>query len=230
VLQTPEYSLHVGGDVGGLLKAPGSPAAVTLADRPELRVDPTTIIGTGALGTAANPVTGAMVYGVEAAAGWRNLFLQGEYYHVDLDRRGLASNAFDGGYIEGSWIISGEQRKYNPVAGAYGGVVPEHPFEPWAENFGTGAWELAGRYSTINLNDRVSGPSAVAGGFQNVYAVGVNWYPNANIRFLFDFLHGDVSKRFATGAPSGGGIAGTPGGTPVGGSFDALAMRMQFAF
>jgi hypothetical protein len=64
------------------------------------------------------------------------------------------------------------------------------------------------RYSTINLNDRVSGPSAVAGGFQNVYAVGVNWYPNANIRFLFDFLHGDVSKRFATGAPSGGGIAG----------------------
>jgi phosphate-selective porin OprO/OprP len=132
VLQTPEYSLHVGGDVGGLIKAPGSPAAVTLADRPELRVDPTTVIGTGALGTATNPVTGAMVYGIEAAAGWRNLFLQGEYYHVDLDRRGLASNAFDGGYIEGSWIISGEQRRYNPAAGAYGGVVPDHPFEPWA--------------------------------------------------------------------------------------------------
>ena len=64
----------------------GLPGFGHLSDRPELRVDPTSIIGTGALGSATNPVTGAQVYGVEAAAGWRNLFLQGEFLHVDVDR------------------------------------------------------------------------------------------------------------------------------------------------
>jgi hypothetical protein len=42
------------------------------------------------------------------------------------------------------------------------------------------------------------------------------------------FRHGDIKKRFSTAA--GGGIAGTPLGTPVGGDFDALVMRTQFAF
>jgi len=237
LLQSSEYSLHIGGDAGALLKAPTATVgglanvpSLTLSDRPELRVDPTAITSTGLLGTAANPVTGAQVYGVEAAAGWRNFFLQGEYYKVDLDRRSLGTNHFSGGYIESSWVISGERRKYIPATGAYSGIVPDHPLEPWMDHYGTGAWELVGRYSTVNLNDGVSGPLAVAGGYQNVYAVGLNWYPNTNIRFMFDFLHGDISKRFAAGAPSGGGIAGTPSGTPVGGSFDALVMRSQFAF
>ena len=56
----------------------------------------------------------------------------------------------------------------------------------------------------------------------------MNWYPNTNIRFMLDFLHGDIKKRFSTAA--GGGIAGTPLGTPVGGDFDALVMRTQVAF
>ncbi|MGE5270037.1 MAG: hypothetical protein ACM3JG_10250 [Thiohalocapsa sp.] len=56
----------------------------------------------------------------------------------------------------------------------------------------------------------------------------MNWYPNANIRFLFDSLHGDIDKRFSLAA--GGGVAATKLGTKVGASFDALATRMQFAF
>src|SRR5258707_11998804 len=87
-LQTREYSLHLGGDVGGLLKAPtvGGVQTITLSDRPELRVDPTVILSTGGLGTAAHPVHSAAVYGVEGAAAYRNFFVQGEYYHVDVDR------------------------------------------------------------------------------------------------------------------------------------------------
>jgi phosphate-selective porin OprO and OprP len=237
LLQTPEYSLHVGADIGALLKPPtvaGIPT-ITLSDRPELRIDPTAILSTGSLGTPANPVTGAQVYGVEGAAGWRNLFLQGEYYHIDLEREGLADNGFDGGYVEASWTITGEHRKYLPATGAYSAIVPDRPFEPWSQNYGLGAWELAFRYSTINLNSNFTAgvaptptSNAVGGGTQTVYAVGLNWYPNVNIRFLFDYLHGDIKKEFSTAA--GGGVTGTPLGAPVGGSFDALAMRMQFAF
>jgi phosphate-selective porin OprO/OprP len=108
-------------------------------------------------------------------------------------------------------------------------------FAPWDGEWGTGAFELAARYSTINLNDHFTpgvaptpGSNAVGGGQQTVYAVGLNWYPNANVRFLFDYLHGDINKRFSTAA--GGGIAGTPLGTPVGGRFDAVVLRTQVAF
>ena len=66
-------------------------------------------------------------------------------------------------------------------------------------------------------------PSAAAN--KTVYTVGLNWYPNSNVRFLFDYLHGTVDKRFSTAA--GGGIPGTPLGTPVGGEFDAVVMRTQ---
>jgi phosphate-selective porin OprO and OprP len=147
----------------------------------------------------------------------------------------LASNGFDGGYVEASWTITGEQRKYDPGSGAYGGIVPFRPFEPWSQSYGPGAWELAFRYSTVGLNDNFTpgvapGPTsnAVGGGEQTVYAVGLNWYPDANIRFMLDYLHGDINKRFSTAA--GGGVAGTPLGTPVGGTFDAVALRSQFAF
>jgi len=131
--------------------------------------------------------------------------------------------------------MTGEQRKYLPATGAYTNPFPEHPFSPWDDMWGYGAFELVGRYSTISLNDHFTpgvvpaGTSnAVGGGRQTVYGVGLNWYPNTNVRFMFDFLHGDINKRFSTAA--GGGIVGTPLGTPVGGEFDALVMRTQFAF
>jgi phosphate-selective porin OprO/OprP len=112
--------------------------------------------------------------------------------------------------------------------------VPEHVFTPW-DGPCCGAFELAARYSTINLNNNFTpgvaptpGSNAVGGGTQTVYAAGLNWYPNANVRFLFDFLHGRINKRFSTAA--GGGITGTPLGTPVGGEFNAVVMRTQVAF
>jgi len=237
VLSAPDYSLHIGGDVGGLLKPPSVSGirTITLSDRPEIRIDPTAILSTGALGTAANPVTGAAVYGVELAGGWENFFAQGEYYHIDVDRSHLSSNGFDGGYFQASWTITGEHRKYIPAAGAYAGIVPDHPFSPWGDDYGLGAFELAARYSTINLNDHFhpgvappTGSNAVGGGNQTIYQVGLNWYPNANMRFMLDYLHGDINKQFSTAA--GGGIAGTPLGAPVGGTMDALVLRSQFAF
>ncbi len=240
LLQAPDYSLHIGVDLGGLLKsaAPGGIRTITLSDRPELRVDPTVILSTGALGTAANPVNNAAVYGVEGAAAYENLFVQGEYYHVAVDRSGLPTNGFDGGYIEASWTLTGEHRNYIPATGAYSGIIPSNPFSPWDDHFGLGAFEVAGRFSTVSLNDHflpgiapgtTPGTSnAVGGGKQTVYAVGLNWYPNANTRFMFDYLHGNIPKRFSTAA--GGGIDGTPLGTPIGGNFDAIALRTQFAF
>jgi phosphate-selective porin OprO/OprP len=237
VLQDPNYSLHLGGDVGGLLKPPtsGGIRTITLSDRPEDRIDTTSILSTGALGTAANPVTGAAVYGAELAGGYESLFGQAEYYHIDVDRAGLPTNGFDGAYVEGSWTFTGEHRNYLPATGAYSGILPDHPFRPWSGDYGLGAFELAGRWSTIDLNDNfqsglapAKGSNAVGGGRQNIYQVGLNWYPNANMRFMLDYLHGTINKGFSTAA--GGGITGTPLGAEIGGNFDGLVLRSQFEF
>jgi phosphate-selective porin OprO/OprP len=221
--------------MSALLKplAPGGIRSITLSDRPELRVDPTQILSTGAaLGTAANPLKNVEVYGGGGIAEWHNFLVDGEAYLINVNRQGLATNTFTGGYVEGSWILTGEQRKYSPPAGTYLRPVPEHPFLPF-DGSCCGAFELAARYSTVDLNDNFlprppPGSNSVGGGQQTVYAVGFNWYPNANMRFLFDFLHGKINKRFSTAA--GGGITGTPPGTSVGGKLDAVVVRTQVAF
>ena len=221
LLQDKYYSLHVGGDAEFLIKPP-STNLLTLSDRPELRIDPTVILTTGAI---AN-VSGAQVYSAEAAAGYGPLFFQGEYFWYNVDRSlGLPSLDFTGWYAEGGWTLTGESRIYNPATGSYGTILPDHPFS-WAMG-GLGAWEIAGRYSNVNLNDRFTRGIAttvtqgVAGGSQNIYTAGLNWYVNRNVRLLFDYLHGRVDK-FNGVAPNVGADTGA--------KFDAVAVRTQVYF
>lgn len=50
-----------------------------------------------------------------------------------------------------------------------------------------GAFELVGRYGRVDLNDKVtralsaSSTGGLFGGTQDIYAVGVNWYPNEQL-------------------------------------------------
>jgi phosphate-selective porin OprO and OprP len=221
LLQDKYYSLHVGGDAEFLIKPP-STNLLTLSDRPELRIDPTVILTTGAI---AN-VSGAQVYSAEAAAGYGPLFFQGEYFWYNVDRSlGLPSLDFTGWYAEGGWTLTGESRIYNPATGSYGTILPDHPFS--RAMGGLGAWEVAGRYSTVNLNDlftrgiATSVTLGVAGGTQSISTLGLNWYVNRNVRFTFNYLHGTVDKF--------SGVAATKG-VDIGAKFDALAMRTQVSF
>jgi hypothetical protein len=65
LLQDPSYSLHIGGDTEFLFNPIGT-NTLTLSDRPELRIDPTAIVSTGAIANVAH----AQVYSGEAAAGY----------------------------------------------------------------------------------------------------------------------------------------------------------------
>src|SRR5262249_651749 len=90
------------------------------------------------------------------------------------------------------------------------------------------SWRRATAQSTSTTNSWRARPgpaSAVGGGRQTIYAVGLNWYPNVNMRFMLDYLHGTIDKRFS--AAAGGGVAGTAPGAPVGGNFDAVVLRTQ---
>ena len=233
VLKGPDYSVHLGVGVDEIIRAANAgnstPRTLSLSDQPELRIDPTTLLNTGTIGTTKNPVTGGTVFDLETAATWHGFLWQGEYYHYDVDRQGLSSNSFDGYYGQVAYTLTGESHRYNPQSGAYYRVFPNHPFS-WKEGH-WGAWEVGARYSYIDLNDNfVSGvslagqPDAVEGGKQAGYSFALNWYPNDIVRLMLDFDHIDYDKTNATA------VTGAPLGVPVGAHFESLALRTQVVF
>src|SRR5579871_170821 len=215
------YSLHLGADAEFLIIPPHNLVedsfTLTLSDRPELRIDPTVIITTDAM----SGVSSAQVYSAEAAATYGPLFFQGEYFWYDVARNNVVPSVpslqFQGGYAQASLVLTGETHHYIPAIAAYGGITPANPFSPWGG--GWGAWEIAARVSTMNLNDQLGTTNGVAGGQQTVYTAGLNWYVNTNVRFMFDYLHGNIAKQIS---PTNSGDAGA--------KFDAFAMRTQVAF
>ena len=133
VLQTPDYSLHHRRRCRrACSKRPATPgfATVTLSGPPRIARRPDDrSLAPASLGTGVNPVTGAQAYGVEAAAAVAQLFPARRVLHtINLDRRGLRlNNRSTAYYIEGSWIVSGEPRRYNENSGAYSNPVPDAP-------------------------------------------------------------------------------------------------------
>jgi phosphate-selective porin OprO/OprP len=215
-----DYSFHLGADAEWLIRPPHNLVAntqtLTLNDRPELRIDPTAIVSTGAMAG----VSGAQVYGVEAAGTYGPLFFQGEYYWFNIDRHflvNLPSVNFQGGYAEAAFALTGETRAYLPSSGSYGGLIPKNPFS--LSGGGWGAWEIALRYSTVDLNDQLAQANGVAGGRQTIYTAALNWYVSRNVRFMLDYLHGNITKQLSP-----------TNFTDTGAKFDALAMRTQVAF
>ena len=236
LLQSDQYSFHIGADASELLKpetSGGARVVTNFSDRPELRIDPTSIINTGTLGSITNPVTGASVVGFETAGGIGSAFAQAEYFHYNIGRQGLADASFNGGYVQASYTLTGEHRKYNPSTGAYTAITPDHPFQ--FSTFTQGSWgavELGARFSMVNLNSNYTtgqvtsaSSAAVAGGEQRVFTLGANWYVNNNIRFMLDYLHGSISKPEGTA-----GVSGAPLGSNVGIKFNAIALRTQIAW
>jgi phosphate-selective porin OprO and OprP len=204
-------------------------ASFALSDRPELRIDTTSLLSTGQLGSAAHPVNGGYIADVELAGNYGPLYLQGEYLHYSIDRENLATADFDGGYGEAAYTLTGESRKYNKASGAYGGIIPAHAFDPSQGYWG--AWEVAGRVSYVDLtsnfqNGKVisssSQPGAVNGGKQTSYTAGLNWYPNSYMRFMLNYIHTDFDKANS----SSSGIVGAP----IGATMDAIALRTQVAW
>jgi phosphate-selective porin OprO/OprP len=244
LLQQQNATLHVGFNYADLFapRAGDNLAAIQLTDRPELRVDPTTFLNTGNI-----PANGGQVYGAEVAASYDNFFAQGEYYHYVIQSRAgvpaLPGNLqggvpgptlnFDGGYVQGSYSIGGT-RHYDPIRGAYTGVIPEVPMTPGSP--GWGALELAARYTIINLSSPylttatlgpaysapgvfTGGTTTYGGGKETTYGVGLNWYPNNNMKFMIDYEHVVVDNPQFFGGPNYRGA-----------TIDWIAARSQIFF
>jgi phosphate-selective porin OprO/OprP len=138
------------------------------------------------------------VVGLEAA--WvRGAFsLQGEYlFSATSDTVGINTN---GGYLQASYFLTGENRGYDRRNKAFYRVNPYEPFfrVRTADGIATGigAWELAARYSYTNLNSVpallgagvTTVPPTVIGTQENI-TLGVNWYLNPYSRIMCNYVH-----------------------------------------
>ena len=74
----------------------------------------------------------------------------------------------------GSYVLTGESRRYRKNVGAFGRVHPER---------GSGAWELVGRYSYLDLNS-----DGIEGGVLHDWTLGLNWYINFHSRVMFNYI------------------------------------------
>ena len=146
----------------------------SLGDRPELRDGDGG--GVRLINTNVPGVEDTLKLGLEAAYIDGPFSVEGEYLQVDIDTEDGSDPTFDGWHVQGSYVLTGESRGYS--TGGFGGVTPAGQ---------RGAWELAARYSVMDLDD-----SGFTGGEQKNLTLGVNYYRTSNLRFMANVVFADV--------------------------------------
>lgn len=94
-----------------------------------------------------------------------------------------------------SWVLTGEDASYRGV------VKPSHPFNPGKGAWG--AWELVGRYGTLEIDDRafpVFADAAVSARRARSWTLGVNWYLTSNLKLVVNYLDTQFEGGAAAGA------------------------------
>ncbi len=114
--------------------------------------------------------------------------LQGEYFHLFASSKEADNPGFWGFYCQGSFFITGEHRPYDATKGLFSGIRPHRNFS--FTHSGWGAWEAALRLSFIDLDG-----GAIHGGRETDVTVGLNWYLNPHMRFLFNYVRAHVEDR-----------------------------------
>ncbi len=135
--------LHLG--VAGTYRRPASDT-LRYRTRPESHMA-FNMVDTGALTTEQMRMAN-----VELAAVSGPLFLQTEYTVSMVDQAAGADAQLWGYYIHIGCFLTGEHKPYDQGDGVFGRLKPLNNFVPGNGCFG-GAWEIAARYSVLDLND-----------------------------------------------------------------------------
>jgi len=170
------HLIHLG-IAGSLRNPPGD--LLTFAARPETNLAPR-VVSTGDV-----DATEEVLLGAEAAGIFGRFAVQGEFMQAMIDADLAGDPTFMGSYAEGSWMLTGEHRNYSRRSGTFDRMRPDRPFK--GAGSGPGAWELAARWSYLDLSDE-----NVAGGEVTDLSGALNWYINSNFRLMTNYVHSEV--------------------------------------
>lgn len=123
--------------------------------------------------------TGAHHVGVEALWNQGGLSVLGEYILARVSAPTYGNPLFQGVYLTGSWVLTGEHRDYDRAAGLARRLVPRGRW---------GAPEIVARYSAVDLESR-----GIRGGSFDRFEVGLNWW--ATMRWKWGLSAGRVWSR-----------------------------------
>ncbi|MFP4355052.1 MAG: OprO/OprP family phosphate-selective porin [Phycisphaerae bacterium] len=159
-------------------------------------------IGNRFLDTTALAADDVDLFGAEAAMVWGPFSLQGEFLGASVESTapGVDDICLTGAYVQASYFLTGEYRPYKN--GTFSRVKPKKNFSP---DGGTGAVELAARYSYLDMTD--GNFNTIAGGRAgqvDAMTIGVNWYLNPNTRIMVNYVRScwDVDANTADGTSS----------------------------
>ena len=137
---------------------------------------------------------------------------------------------FNGGYLQFAYTLTGETRGYDRRFGILTReyFASKRPYEnayivrdkEGCINGGLGAWEIAARYSYLDLNSG-SGATAIQGGVMQGLDLGLNWYLNSNLSVMCDFVY-DYRNDLPVGPT--GPTTSEPG------VLRGVGTRMQFSY
>jgi len=225
---TPDQGLHIG--LAGSYRTPKTHDdlnTVRFDTRGPANVNRRKYLDTDRLEDVSHWVLG----GMDLAAYRRGLRVQAEYTLADvtLEDPDLPGEHFNGFYVQGSALLFGGRYQYNTQDGEFtqptlGGT--------------RGELEVAARYEYLDLNSRASG---IMGGAGDAWTLGLNFYPNSNVKFMVNYAIVN-HDRYANGRGrlfSGLDAAGNPTRNPLlvaspdgeaGEDYRALAVRVQVSF
>ena len=154
-------------------------------------------IGEKVIKTGTIAVDELWLVDAEAAIVAGSFSVQGEY--VTISHTGLESESaraagdtndpsFSGFYAQASFFPTGEHRPYSTSEGVFSRVKPKTTY---GRDGGSGAIELAARYSYVDLNDTSNG---VEGGTLSDVTFATNWYLNAQAKVMADYTIGSIDR------------------------------------
>lgn len=205
------YALHFGAahsyrvlprlDPAGNPVPAGGVRGEVFSARPEYRLNAPRFLNTSFI-----PADRDNRVGAEFGASLGPILLQAEYMAALVDGSAPVNRSlfFQGWSMQASWFLTGESRPYVRKEGVFGQVRPNENFywvrggadQKGAPIFARGAWEIAVRYSQLDLDNR-----GIDGGNLRDLTFGLNWYLNPNCRVLWNYL---MIWRDAAGRTSDG--------------------------
>lgn len=165
-------------------------------------------------GAIAGADTNSLI-GLETAINVGAFQFVGEYQQVTVERSGGAGPdvTFDGGYVQASYFLTGEHIPWDRETGTIDRIKPFQNFFAVRDcagcpERGWGAWQVATRYSTLDLTD-----ADIIGGVGNAWTFALNWYWNPYARLQTNYSIGEIDR-----APLGSG------------DYQTIGMRMSVDF
>ena len=144
------------------------------------------------------------LFGVETVAQWGPWGMTAEYMTTVVDSV-AGPVTYQGGYGQVAYRLTGEHREYDKRTGTFGKLVPFRDFTPQSRDgiAGWGAWEVAARYSIIDLrnpskldghyydsaSNTFTATNKAGNGVLQDTTVGVTWYLNTYTKIQFNWIH-----------------------------------------